>query len=118
MRWIVGTINKHIIQDSNGDYVATAKTAELAEAIVYDHNEMELADQYAEESIKRLLGEDSELRKALNVVVSPDKFNPKPSTIYFDMVQVEKTNTAVDSYRHPIQTVAKQIIEKGWTNKL
>ena len=55
MRWIVGTINKHLIQDEEGEYIATARTTEIAAQIVDDHNEVVLADEAANASFNGMM---------------------------------------------------------------
>ena len=101
MRWSLGT-NPHIIQDAEGEYVATAKTEDFAAQIVNNHNETEFVDHYAEETIERLLGEDSELRKAFLNLPQQQAF----------MAQVDEQRRLVKPLNGTFDST------KGWTNKL
>ena len=38
MRWLPGTINKHVVHDCEGDWVGTFRTGEIAAEVIELHN--------------------------------------------------------------------------------
>lgn len=66
MKWLRHEINRRIIQDFDGEFVATCKDEQTAAAIIDTHNEDELIESLIADALEDSLAKPVELLASMN----------------------------------------------------
>jgi hypothetical protein len=99
MKWLVGTINKHIVHDSEGAWVGTFKDDETAATMVNLHNIVDGREQLIEASMFDTLQQNIRLNHA--------SITENGNSIIYELTKDE--SEAIDT---------KIAISAGWTNNV